>query len=406
MKMNQLFGGWLFLIGTAALLAGCSNDKVEQTEEKQTASKVTTESSTEMVEDSTAETEISMTVDQGLYELYQSNYPIGIALPNTVFQNIVMFEDVIVKNFNSITCENEMKPDFVLDQTVSMNNLEKTYLRAAVSFQNCQPAIDFALEHNMKIRLHTLVWHSQTPAWFFTEDYTKDGTLVSRDVMLARMENYIADVLGYFNENYPGLIYAVDVVNEAFDIGNGDENGVRNVNNRWYETVGDDYYYQAFVFARKYASEDMKLFYNDYGCVDKVNLILGHLQKAKDEGLIDGIGMQSHLSVNDNIYIKFVNAAKAFCDAGYEVQSTELDIGVTENTDSAFMTQGRKYRSFFKSMKNLQEEGYAITGITVWGLNDTLSWRTGEYALLFDQEMNPKKAYLGAMMDPSIPDVE
>ena len=224
--------------------------------------------------------------------------------------------------------------------------------------------------------------------------------------MLARMENYIADVLGYFQENYPGLVYAVDVVNEAFDVGDGDETGIRMNKNLWYETVGADYYYQAFVFARKYASKDMKLFYNDYGCMDKADLILEHLARAREEGLIDGIGMQSHLSTDDKIQHKFMLAVKKFCDAGYEVQATELDIGVKEDSDSAFLLQGRKYRSFFKNMKALQEEGYPVTGITVWGLNDDLSWRRDEKCLLFDGDMNPKNAYLGAMMDPSIPDVE
>ena len=60
----------------------------------------------------------------------------------------------------------------------------------------------------------------------------------------------------------------------------------------------------------------------------------------------------------------------------------------------------------FQLLKALQEEGYPITGITVWGMNDDLSWRTGEYGLLFDGDMNPKKAYLGALLDPSVPDVE
>lgn len=410
MKIKKSFGLWLLMIGTVVLSAGCAKENtgpVEATVAQTETSQETTETvETETVIESTKETESGIVVETGLYEMYQDNYPIGVALPNTVFQNIWMYEEVILKNFNSITCENEMKPDYILDQKASKSDLESTYYHAAVNFDNCQPAIDFALKHNMKMRLHTLVWHSQTPDWFFTEDYTKSGALVSREVMLARMENYIADVLGYFQENYPGLIYAVDVVNEAFDVGNGDENGVRKVNNRWYDTVGDDYYYQAFVFAKKYASDDMKLFYNDYGCMYKVDLILGHLQKAKDEGLIDGIGMQSHLSVNDSINFKFMNAVKAFCDAGYEIQSTELDIGVSDNSDSAFLSQGRKYRSFFKNMKKLQEEGYAVTGITVWGLNDALSWRKGEYALLFDSQMNPKKAYLGALMDNSIPDVE
>lgn len=343
---------------------------------------------------------------KGLAELYQENFPIGIALSGYIIQNTEQYGQVILENFNSITCENEMKPDSLLDQAASQANLENAYLHAAVHFDNCMPAVKFATEHGMKIRFHTLVWHSQTPKWFFTEDYTDEGQLVDRDVMLARMENYIADVLGYFQENYPGLVYAVDVANEAFDIGDGDETGIRMNKNLWYETVGADYYYQAFVFARKYASEDMKLFYNDYGCMDKADLILEHLARAREEGLIDGIGMQSHLSTDDKIQYKFMLAVKKFCDAGYEVQATELDIGVKEDSDSAFLLQGRKYRSFFKNMKALQEEGYPVTGITVWGLNDDLSWRRDEKCLLFDGDMNPKKAYLGAMMDPSIPDVE
>ena len=106
------------------------------------------------------------------------------------------------------------------------------------------------MKNNMKLRLHTLVWHSQTPRWFFTEDYTNEGELVDREVMLKRMDAYIRSVLEYFDTQYSGLIYAVDVVNEAFDVGNGDQNGVRQKDNLWYETVGDDYYYHAFVSAR------------------------------------------------------------------------------------------------------------------------------------------------------------
>lgn len=338
----------------------------------------------------------------GLAELYEENFYIGIALSNYVFSHMEEYEQVILDNFNSITCENEMKPDSLLDKESSQADLENTYLHAAVHFDHCMPAVEFALEHDMKIRFHTLVWHSQTPKWFFTEDYTDDGELVSRETMLARMENYIADVLGYFQENYPGLIYAVDVVNEAFDVGNGDENGVRMKENLWYETVGDDFYYQAFVFARRYASEDMKLFYNDYGCMYKTKLILERLKQAKEEGLIDGIGMQSHLSVSDDIRFNFMLAAKEFCQEGYEVQATELDIGVKDSGKGSFRTQGSKYKSFFRGMEKLQEEGYPITSVTVWGLNDALSWRKDEFALMFDGDMEPKPAYLGAMQDESV----
>ncbi len=381
---------------TGTQSTGTESTEVLQTQEGQEGSSEMEENSTENVP------EENNALAVGLAELYKENFSIGIALPNYVFSHMEEYEKVILDNFNSITCENEMKPDSLLDNQASPADLANTYLHAAVHFDNCMPAIEFAVKHNMKIRFHTLVWYSQTPKWFFTEDYTDDGALVSRETMLARMENYIADVLGYFKENYPGLIYAVDVVNEAFDKGNGDENGVRMKDNRWYDTVGADFYYHAFVFARKYASQDMKLFYNDYGCMDKTELILGHLKQAKEEGLIDGIGMQSHLSINDDIRFKFMLAAKEFCEQGYEVQATELDIGVKESDKGAFRTQGSKYKSFFRVMRDLQEDGCPITNITVWGLNDALSWRKNEFALMFDENMEPKPAYLGAMMDDSV----
>ncbi len=398
----------LGILAFSLLLSGCG-EKVSNSINTPSANSAGTENvqETETVSETKEVPETEPVAElSGIYELYQDMYPIGIALPQYIFDRDDSYLSVITDNFNSITCENEMKPDAILDQSASRKDLEANYLHAAVKFDNCQSAISFATEHGLKMRLHTLVWHNQTPAWFFTEDYSPNGELVSREVMLARMENYIADVLGYFKENHPGLIYAVDVVNEAFDVGNGDENGVRCVDNLWYKTVGDDYYYQAFVFARKYASEDMKLFYNDYGCMYKTSLILEHLQKAKDEGLIDGIGMQSHLSISDDISFRFALAAKQFCDAGYEVQSTELDIGVPDKTEESFNKQARKYKAFFKTMKKLKDEGYNITGITVWGLNDTMSWRTGEYALLFDSQMNPKPAYYGALLDSSISDME
>lgn len=375
----------------------------EESTEAEGSSEV--QESAEASESSEAQEEITFEV-AGLAEFYQDSFPIGVAIPNSVLHNISKYEDVILNNFTQITCENETKPDYILDKTASQADLENTYLHAAVKFNNCASAIRFAQENNLQLRIHPLVWHSQTPGWFFTEDYTDNGELASREVMLARMENYIADVINYFDENYPGLVYAVDVVNEAFDVGDGDENGIRMKNNKWYETVGPDYYYQAFVFARKYAPEYMTLYYNDYGCMDKVDLILGHLQQAKDEGLIDGIGMQGHLSTTDRIEHKFILAAKNFCKAGYQVQVTELDIGISEDTESAYLTQGRKYCVLFKKLQDLKAEGYPINGVTVWGISDDLSWRNGENPLMFDVKLQPKKAYLGAMQHSSIPPVE
>ena len=336
---------------------------------------------------------------ESLAELYSEYFPIGVALPQHVLLNPVYY-DTINANFNSITCENEMKADALLDQAKSRAGLPGTYLCPEVKFDNCLPAIQFALEHGQKIRFHTLVWQNQTTEWLFTEDYTVEGPLVSREVMLQRMENFIRQVLSYFDENYPGLIYAVDVVNEAY---NGPGVTVQTTNNRWYDTIGEDYIYYAFKYARKYAADYMKLFYNDYNCLQKTNKLPINLQQMKDEGLIDGIGMQSHFSVTQakdsvaNNATEILMAVKKFCDAGYELQLTELDIGMKNKDPWHWKKQVILYKELFEGLVELKEEGYSITGVTVWGLSDTLTWRGGQYPLLFNTDLTPKDAYYAVL---------
>lgn len=325
---------------------------------------------------------------------YADDFRIGIALPNNIFNEWSKYGTVITDNFNSFTCENEMKPDALLDREATVANVEANYTEAKVKFTAPKRLIEHAVACGAKVRLHTLVWHSQTPNWFFTEDYTDNGKLVSREVMLQRMENYIKDVLTYFKENYPGLVYAVDVVNEAVDPGTGDANGIRVENSKWYATIGPDFIYYAFLYARKYAAPDMKLFYNDYACMWKPDQILNALSKAKEEGLIDGIGMQSHLDINTSIDM-FVNTAKRFCDEGYEVQLTELDVGVPAPTEDNFEKQGRYFENLMKGIVKLRRSGANITAVTVWGLSDGFTWRPNDYPLLFDKALAPKPAFDG-----------
>lgn len=330
---------------------------------------------------------------ESIVEVYGEYFPIGVALPDHVLRN-KLYYDIIDDNFNSITCENEMKADALLDATKSRAGLPDTYLCPQVSFGRCQAAILYALDHGQKIRLHTLVWQNQTTKWLFTEDYTDNGPLVSREVMLQRMENFIRQVLTYFDENYPGLIYAVDVVNEAF---NGPGFSVQTTDNRWYDTIGEDYVYYAFLYARKYAPDYMKLFYNDYNDLSKTHSTPKQLKRAKDEGLIDGIGMQAHYSADNNSATQVLVAVKEYCAAGYEVQLTELDIGLQNKSPWYLKKQEIFYGDLMGGLARLVEEGYPITGVTIWGLTDTLTWRRGEYPLLFNTDLSPKDAYYSVL---------
>lgn len=349
-----------------------------------------------------------------MLELYADQFKVGVALNPSDFDKWNRYGETIVENFNSFSCENEMKPDATLDRSGSQAGLAdgSTYLCPAVRFSAANKAVLYALENDIQIRLHTLVWHAQTPHWFFTEDYTDSGEYVSREVMLQRLENYIRQVLTYYDEEYPGLIYAVDVVNEAFNgpVSESNPYGITEMNgdrpNDWYQVLGNDYVYYAFLYARKYAPDYMKLIYNDYAMSYKKDRVVKGLQQAQDEGLIDGIGMQSHVSATDDMQQVILNTVKYFCRAGYEVQMTEFDMGLNKAaTDADYQRQARKFKYVAQGLQKLVEEGYNFTSLTFWGLTDRPAsggWRAGEHALLFDEIGIPKLAYYGMLQDESI----
>lgn len=343
-----------------------------------------------------------------LKERYADCFKIGVALSANSFRNDMHLETV-KQQFNSFTFENEMKPDSLLNRDVTQKGYPETETEPVLNFAGIKRGLDFAKENGFGVRGHTLCWYSQTPKWFFTVDYKADGPLCSREVMLKRLESYIRQVMTYCQTEYPGLVYAWDVVNEAVDIGTGDENGIRKEKNYWYEVIGPDFIEYAFAYARKYSDGTAGLYYNDYGCAGKKADIVRILAPIKEAGNIDGIGMQCHLSTGDNIRNAVYRTAKYFSDSGYKVQITELDIGTSQKGDRADLIQGMKYKALFQFIEEAKRNGEIdIDSVTVWGLYDTISWRNDENPLLF--RMNggivKKEAWYGAMQDPNITSME
>ncbi len=343
-----------------------------------------------------------------LKERYADTFMIGCALPLDLMKNPIS-SGLFLEQFNSITMENEMKPDAMLNQTACIKALPASYTEPVLSLSKLDSILSFAQENGIKMRGHTLVWHSQTPKWFFTEDYTANGALVSKEVMLQRMESYIRQMITYCEDNYPGVVYAWDVVNEAVDPDAGnDPNGYRTVDSMWYKVVGPDFIEAAFTYARKYAAEGVHLYYNDYNCSLKVPQLKALLTKLHDKGLIDGMGMQCHLSTSDKIANAVYYTAVSLAETGVMISITELDIGVGES--SSLETQAMKYKVLFERMEEAQKSGkLQIESITVWGLYDQRSWRPGEQALLFTKTENgleKKAAWYGAMQASDILAIE
>lgn len=343
-----------------------------------------------------------------LYEAYTDYFSIGIALTASELINDLKAE-VIVDQFNSMTCGNEMKPDSLLDREgcVTIGTEECPVL----NFKSCDAMLQFCMDNGIKMRGHTLVWHSQTPDWFFMEGYSnkKDAVMVSKEVMLARMENYIRQVMEYVNTNYPGVVYAWDVVNEAILPGDGDPDGMRVEDSMWYKCIGPEFVEKAFEYARKYAEPDQKLFYNDFNTyeVAKRQAIIKLVEKIQAQGNIDGIGMQSHIGISSPSLDDFETTIRKFAETGLEIQITELDVNLDSNSEEDLFKEGVRYKRIFFLLRNLVDSGAAnITNVTIWGLTDEKSWLNKDglrYPLLFTQFLETKPAFWGVLQDEGIP---
>jgi endo-1,4-beta-xylanase len=322
---------------------------------------------------------------KSLCKEYEDYFPIGAAVNPRVIKT---HAELLVKHFNSITAENEMKPG-------SVHAAENEY-----NFDDADTLVEFAQANNMLVRGHTLVWHNQTPDWFFT---TKDGMPASRELALKRMKEHIDTVTTHFK----GKTYCWDVVNEAID----DKASGYLRRSKWLEIVGEDFIEKAFEYANA-SDPGALLFYNDYNEVvpDKCDRIYRLVKSLRDKDVpIHGIGMQGHWSIFSPSPEEIRRAVDKYASLGLKIQVTEMDISLYEPD-----YKGTELRAPLADLLKMQEEYYAkifeifreyrevITGITLWGAADDVTWLNNfpvrgrkNWPLPFDDDQKPKAAYYG-----------
>ncbi len=265
------------------------------------------------------------------------------------------YSAILDREFNMITPENEMKWDYIEPSRGSFN------------FAPADTIVSHASAHHQRMRGHTLVWHSQLPGW--VKSITDANTL--RSVM----DNHITKEMTH----YKGKIYAWDVVNEAFeDGGSGQQRS-----SVFHDVLGNGFIEEAFRTARA-ADSSAKLCYNDYNIENwtdaKTQGVYRMVKDFKSRGVpIDCVGFQSHFGAGGPP-ASFGTTLSKFAALGVDVQLTELDIaqaapGAYADAVNACLGVAR------------------CTGITLWGIRDSDSWRGGENPLLFDNNGNRKPAY-------------
>ena len=337
-----------------------------------------------------------------LKDAYSDYFKIGCACTGSEFAQGAT-KDLIKKHYNSLTLGNELKPDSVLDQALSQKYVAETGddTMPQISLNEADEMLKFAGENKIPVRGHVLVWHSQTPDWFFKENFDPNGAWVSKDKMTKRLENYIKTVMETLKKDYPDVeFYAWDVVNEAAsDAGTIRDAGSNNEvdgQSAWVKVYGDQSYIPlAFEFAKKYAPAGCKLFYNDYNEYSpnkQAYIISDILKPLVEKNLIDGVGMQSHISMSYPTIDLYKSAMQQYADLGLEVQVTELDVSEKSNEYANQLALAQRYQDVFKMYKEMKDSGVNLSAVVLWGITDSTSW-IGGYPLLFDKDYQAKPSY-------------
>lgn len=354
-------------------------------------------------------------------------------------------QDLVEHHFNAITIGNELKPDAMFGYsndkcpgTVEVEFNGETFTAPKLDYSRAEKILNIIYDWNqehpdrfIKVRGHVLVWHSQTPEWFFHEEYDPKKDYVSKEEMSKRLEWYIKTMLEHFTgpeSKYNGMFYAWDVVNEACSDGAGyrkdNENpgeslgkSTHGSNSSWWHVYqSEEYIIEAFRYANKYAPADVDLYYNDYNetVFSKIKSISTLLETVKNaEGTrIDGMGLQGHYSSTEMMQDKIESAAKSYIKYVDKIMITEWDLKAADTYDGSDETKveeytkhALRYRLMYEKLMQMQSNGINVAGFTFWGTIDKYSWLQSsnnvggaskgglQCPLLFDDECNAKPAY-------------
>lgn len=340
-----------------------------------------------------------------LKDAFRGKFLIGTALNYPALQGKAPMDVAIATtHFNAITPGNSLKPDFTQRE------------EGRFTFDQGDRLVEIAEKSGATPIGHVLVWHDQTPAWFFKGP---DGQLPGRELALARMRRHIAAVAGHFKSR----VRQWDVVNEAIS----DTPGEWLRPTPWLKAIGEDYIAEAFRAAHE-ADPRAILIYNDY------NIELGYkrpkalrlLRSLLDGKVpIDAVGIQGHWRLDTPDFAEVEEAIKEFGALGLKVMITELDIGVLPTRyhganlsvresmtpeqkavmdpyvsglpDEVARRHADRFRQAFEMFLRHRD---VIGRVALWGTHDGDSWLNNfpvrgrtDYPLLFNRQGRPKPAF-------------
>ena len=299
-------------------------------------------------------------------------FVLGTAVHDHAITDDATYRQVVAREFNALSPENELKFKFLSPSQGSYN------------FGAADRIVDFAEANNMLVRGLPLIWHKGDPQWL------RNGNLPP-DTLRQIFTDHITRIVTRYGNRIP----VWGVVNEAFMI----DGSLRN--NIWRQNLGDGYIEEAFRLAHA-ANPNALLFIDDFGnehLNSKSDGMYNFLADLVARGVpVHGIGFQMHLRLDQPLDIASIDAnIRRFGELGLQVHITELDVRVHEGTGSDADRQAQQ-AEVYQAVTDVCLRNSNCTALITWGFTDRYTWIPGytgnpDTPLLFDAQYNPKPAY-------------
>ncbi|MGH6612743.1 endo-1,4-beta-xylanase [Sphingomonas sp.] len=290
----------------------------------------------------------------------RSGRSFGCAIRSSQFAKDPAFIAAVVREANVVVQEGELKRSVTQPAPGRFN------------FAGADKIIDFAMQHGMAARGHTLAWYAANPPWL-------EGALRS-----APLRGRVALLTGYINvamRRYAGRISEWDVVNEAIEPKQNRADGMRD-QSMWLQTMGERYIDLAFRTARR-ADPKARLFLTDFGlehdsrrCEQRRNAMLRLLDRLMSRQVpIDALGIQGHLKpyregFNQRVFADFLERVRGF---GLRIAITEFDLADLGGPPD-IAKRDAEIAAVARAFLDVALASPAVDSVLTWGLSDRYSW--------------------------------
>jgi endo-1,4-beta-xylanase len=323
----------------------------------------------------------------------QTERVVGVAA-NAAGLDDPAYAKTVSTQFSQLTPENEMKWEAIEPEP------------GVFDFTRGDKLVAFAQENGMRVRGHTLVWHSQLAPWV--------EELTGADVVRAALTQHIQGVVSHYRDAFPGVVQVYDVVNEAVNVVNGQMGAMPTIyrDSVFYRELGEGFIAEAFQIAHD-TDPDALLFYNDFG-VEGMNGAKSAAMYTIVSGLvaagvpINGVGFQMHTGPTDQgpAAADFQANIARYAALGLKVEVTEMDVSLCSIGSNTLGLELQRFR--YNRIVSSCFDSPACRSVTMWGLSDPNSWLnsngctqgmivldTQPAPLAFDEAFGRKPAWWG-----------